>query len=235
MKKQHEEEHENSERWLLTYSDLITLLMIFFIIMYSMGKTDAKKFGAMAQSFQISMGGGKTLVGSDTKNNVSEIPVVEQERDLQEIKEKVDAELKKEGLTESVETKINERGLLIRLKDTILFDSGKADIKSVDQIIKIGLALSKTNDYIRIEGNTDNIPISNSEFKSNWTLSVIRATNVAELFIAKCNIKPDKIAAVGYGEFRPLIANDTDANRSKNRRVDIIIVNEKFNKLEANK
>ena len=140
-------------------------------------------------------------------------------------------------MKDSVNTQIDERGLVVSLNDTLFFDSGRAEIKPESQkkIIEIGKILNQLGNYMRVEGHTDNVPISNGEFSSNWKLSCARAANVTEFFISNCGIQPQKLSAVGYGEYRPIADNSTEEGRAKNRRVDIIIVNSKFNKIENNK
>jgi chemotaxis protein MotB len=241
MKRDNEEAHENSERWLLSYADFITLLMIFFIIMYTMSKVDAAKYQAVAKSLNVAMGGGgKSIIGTSDNPAISEksshIGLTEEEM-LSQTKGDLDKYLEENGLSSSVESEITERGLVVRLKNSILFDSGKAEIKddAMKDIIKIGEILSKSDNYIRVEGHTDNIPIHNQQYKSNWDLSAARATNVVELLIEKAGIKPQTISAVGYGEYRPIADNQTENGRSKNRRVEIVIVNSKFNEVENNK
>ncbi|MDP4144247.1 MAG: OmpA family protein [Bacillota bacterium] len=242
---------ENNERWLLTYSDLITLLMIFFIIMYASSTVDAGKYKKISESFKVAFGGGKTLIADndaiDIKDKASTVDttvvskdpqkVSQQEQNkLQEIKKKVDELVQQDNMTGSVSTNIEERGLVISLQDTEIFDTGKADIRSDSQqrLIQIGKIVNQVDNYIRVEGHTDNQPISNYEFKSNWELSSARATNVVQLLISQCGITPQKLAAVGYGEYRPVADNNSDAGRARNRRVDIVIISSKFNSTENN-
>lgn len=238
MKRAQEEEHENSERWLLTYSDLITLLMIFFIVMYAMSNVDVKKYTALAQSMSIAMGGGKSIIGSSDNASIKETtPVTTEEDKLSNLKKDVDKYLSDAGLSGNVSTQMDERGLVIRMENSILFDSGKADIKPEARsiLIKIGQTLNKMENYIRVEGHTDNIPIRSSSFKSNWDLSAMRATNVVELFVNESKISPARLSEVGYGEYRPVADNSNEAGRAKNRRVDIVIINSKFNQVEKTK
>ena len=245
MKKRNDEKKPDSGRWMLTYSDLITLLMIFFIVMYASSNVSLNKYGKLAQSLGAALGGtsngigsGTNVIGNGTGNFVGDITksvtLTSEQKKLNTVKSQVDDYLKKNGLSASVDTNIDDRGLDIRLNDSILFDSGKADIKSnsEDEIVKIGKILSKMNNYIRVEGHTDNIPISGGQFKSNWQLSSVRAANVAELLVEQSGVPADKISAVGYGENRPIASNATDAGRAKNRRVEIIIINSKFNETE---
>jgi chemotaxis protein MotB len=249
-RKKHDEPHENHERWLLSYADFITLLMIFFIIMYAMSNLDKEKYQQVASGLQKAMGGGggANIVGKDGGVSLDDawaptntnIVSVDEEQKLEQVKEAVDKYLSENGLSDSVETTVEERGLVLSFKDSLFFDSGKADIKSeqLGKLIQIGKLLNQpiiNGSYIRVEGHTDNIPISTYLYKSNWDLSVIRASNVAQVLISQSGIRPERISAAGYGEFRPKSDNTTDTGRAKNRRVDILIMNSKFNEVENNK
>jgi chemotaxis protein MotB len=248
-RKKHDEPHENHERWLLSYADFITLLMIFFIIMYAMSNIDKEKYQQVASGLQKAMGGGggANIIGTDGGVSIDEtIPVntnivdATEEEKLEHVKEVVDEYLEDRGLSGSVATTVEERGLVLSFKDSLFFDSGKADIKSeqAKKLVEIGKLLNQPiikGSFIRVEGHTDNIPMSNYLYKSNWDLSVIRASNVAQLLINQSGIKPERVSAAGYGEFRPKADNNTEAGRASNRRVDILIMNTKFNEVENNK
>lgn len=242
-RKKKQESHDNHERWLLTYSDLITLLMIFFVIMYAMSSVDVVKYRQVADSLKVTMGGGKSIVGSsETANILDDVKAVNDaanaEKDkLKEVKKSVDTYLDKNGLKSSVTTSVEERGLVISLNDTLLFDTGKADVKpeAKKKLVEIGKILTKLNNYVRVEGHTDIVPISNYEFKSNWQLSAIRATNVTEILISDSGMAPQYLTAMGYGQYRPIADNDSEAGKAKNRRVDIIVLDSKFNQVENNK
>lgn len=245
MKKKHHEEEGNNERWLITYSDLITLLLVFFIILYAFSKIDNDKYKNLASGFNTVFGSGTgILVGDGTGEMVGdgiggtggEGGEQTEEGMLSDIKDEVDSYLTSNGLEESVSTDIDDRGLIIRMSNSILFDSGTANIKADNSssLSTIGTLLNSMPNYIRIEGHTDTLPISNTKFKSNWELSVLRATNVAEILIADAGIKPERISVLGYGEFRPIADNSTAEGRAKNRRVDIVIMNTKFDKIEEN-
>lgn len=247
--KKREEKEANHERWLLTYSDLITLLMIFFVIMYASSNVSASKYKAVSDSFKIALGGGKTLIGeeegADINNSNSagkssasnDNKELSEENKLMNLKENVDKYLQSAGIGTSISTFIEERGLIISLKDSIIFDSGKAEIKSdyKKKLVGLGSILNKMDNYIRVEGHTDNVPINNNKFNSNWQLSVIRATNVTELLIEEAHIAPKRLSSVGYGEFRPVADNSTEEGRAQNRRVDIVLINSKYNEIENNK
>lgn len=244
MKKKRHEQEGNNERWLITYSDLITLLLVFFIILYAFSKVDNKKYENLASGFNSVFGSGTgilnggnsiNIVGGTASQNSSGEEKSEEEM-LSDLKKQVDGYLTSNSLNESVSTDIDDRGLVISMSNSILFDSGTATIKSDNNLnLKtMGKLLNSMPNYIRIEGHTDNLPINNTKFKSNWELSVIRATNVGEILIDETGINPERISVLGYGEFRPIADNSTDEGRAKNRRVDIIIMDTKFDKIEEN-
>lgn len=245
MKKRKPEGHVNHERWLLSYSDFMTLLMILFVVLFAMSSVDQTKFKQLSQSMSVAMGGGKTIIGNESAVSITdkskqvntEIQVESEESKLEKLKAQVDKYLDQNGMKGSVSTQIDERGLVVSVNDTLFFDSGRAEVKTEPQkkLIEIGKIVNQLGNYIRVEGHTDNVPISSGQFPSNWQLSSARAANVTELLIANSSIPPQKLSAVGYGEYRPILDNSTEEGRAKNRRVDIIIVNSKFNKIENNK
>ncbi|KMT23363.1 flagellar motor protein MotB [Clostridium cylindrosporum] len=237
-RKRHKEEgHPNHERWLVSYADFITVLMIFFIVMFSMSQVNATKYKQLAASLNDALGGGKSIIGSDkpplTNENVAPIPEVKQ---MEEAKKEVEEYLKNEGLTGKVKVSIDDRGLVISLQDTLIFDSGSAIVKPTHRqtLAKIGIALKKMPNFIRVEGHTDNIPIKNSQFSSNWQLSAVRAANIVEVIINDSKISPNIISALGYGENRPVAPNSSSTERAKNRRVDIVLLKSKYNETEKN-
>ncbi|WHE06657.1 flagellar motor protein MotB [Thermoanaerobacterium thermosaccharolyticum] len=232
-----EEKKENSERWLLTYSDMITLLMIFFIVLYTISTVNSQKFQQIAASLGKTFDGTNYVVGQYSGNSIlNSIKTTNNTNTDNAIESQLDKLIKQNNLQNMVTYKIDERGFVISLNDTLLFDTGSADVKPDQKatLIKIGNILKAMPNYIRVEGHTDNVPINNSQFHSNWELSVIRATNVVEILVNDVKIDPAKISAVGYGEYRPIVPNDSDKNRQLNRRVDIVIMNSDYNKWEPN-
>jgi chemotaxis protein MotB len=232
----------NNDRWLLTYSDLITLLMIFFVVMYSISNINTGKYKQLAESLKTGSGAGQTIIGKDSntpinqQTSVIDLNNAAEQQKMEAVKKQLDEYLAKNGLKATVTTNIDDRGLVVSIEDTDFFDTGKANIKSASlkKLVSIGRILNQVVNYMRVEGHTDNIPIKNAEFTSNWQLSAIRATNVTELLISAVGIPPAKISAVGYGEYRPIASNSNAVGRAKNRRVDIIIIDSKFNNLENN-
>lgn len=238
--KKHEEEPENHERWLLSYADFITLLMIFFIIMYSMSEMDKSKYNELASAFSMEMGGGGTgiLEGGSGDGETTEATKEQTEEERQEeVKETIDAYIDTSELNDSVTTSIEERGLVLSFNDALFFDSGNAEIKADQQnkFVDIGKLLNQPalkESFIRVEGHTDSVPVSNPHYKSNWDLSALRASNVAQIIINDSGISPNRVSVIGYGEYRPKADNKTNEGRLENRRVDILILNSEFNTAE---
>jgi len=236
--KKPEEPKAGLPEWLATYGDLVTLLMCFFVLLFAFSSIDAQKFEAVMQSFQGSTGilpGGKTLAdGPLVFNGMPEAQTTEspeESQKLEALKEQVEQYLQQNNLQENIQVELDARGLLLRFKDNILFDSGKAELKTEALTILdyLGGLLSKpefAERYIRVEGHTDNVPISTSRFPSNWELSASRAASVIRHYIEKNGIRPDRFTASGYGEYYPVADNATAEGRALNRRVDIVILRE---------
>lgn len=231
---------DNNERYLLTYADLMNLLLILFIILFAMSQVDTVKFQQLSQSLSSAFGTGNppsVVQGSDSGNSLVNFPAIMpspvipsqlEEQQIQELGKEVSELVKSEGLEGNVDVKLQERGVVISINERLIFKSGSAEIEkeSQDKVVKIGKdILSRIPDnYMRIEGHTDNVPIKSPKFPSNWELSAARATNVLRILVDQAGINPSLISAVGYGEFTPLVPNTSDANREKNRRVDIVIL-----------
>jgi chemotaxis protein MotB len=233
-KKQHEE--ENLERWLLTYADLITLLLAFFIVMYSMSKVDAKKFGAMAQALNSVLRGGSSVFKGEAviKPNDDTGAGPLKVGDLKMIETKIKQIAEEQNISAEISSKIDERGLVVHILETAFFDLGKADLKSnakriLDLFAKEFIHIPN---HIRIEGHTDITPIHTERFPSNWELSTARATEVVRYLVEKREFPPTRISALGYGEYRPLVANDTEKHKAQNRRVDVVVLALKDSKFE---
>jgi chemotaxis protein MotB len=244
--------HENSERWLLTYSDLITLLMALFVILYASSNVDVTKYKQISASFSEALNivstnsGGQEIIDTGMQTGTGEdsagttvstqtATVLTEEEKLAIVKQKVDALINSSDLKGNATTEIAERGLTIRFVDNIIFDSGKADIKPdfEKRLISLSSILNGVENYIRVEGHTDNVAINRGLFTSNWQLSTVRAANVVQFLVEGGSVNPSKLSAVGYGEYRPIKSNDTEDGRAQNRRVDIVILNSKYNDSET--
>ncbi len=250
--KKHEKE-PNHERWLVSYADFITLLFAVFVTLYAMSQTDKRKVEALVASMKESFGSMKTGASAEKVNivegtDIRIIPAIKPEiltpgkggsdegvhrkrthaetKDFQEIKTSIEATLKKTGSQDKVSVEITERGLVVTLKEAGFFDSGSSDVKknSYNLLANVAEALMNYSNPIRVEGNTDNVPISSRFFRSNWELSTARSANIIHYLIDYYGFSPEKISAVGYGEYRPIASNDDETGRMKNRRVDIVLL-----------
>ncbi len=213
-------------RWLLTYADMITLLLALFIILFSISTINKVKLQRLVRD----LGGG--FNSQDAINNPPNgMTTSATKDDLQAMQAQLQSYIQSQSLQKSVQTKITRDGkkrelVITLLSDKQLFDSGKADIKPFTKKIldEVYRQLKGRANEVRVEGNTDNVPISNENFPSNWELSSARATGVARYFVEDDGLAPRRISALGYGEYRPRVANDTDAHRAQNRRVDVVIL-----------
>ncbi|WP_236894945.1 OmpA family protein [Clostridium beijerinckii] len=250
MKKNTKKEKDNTERWMLSYLDFITLMMIFFLMLYAISNVDTKKSQTLANSLKIGFnsGNGENVIAISDNTNSSPTVVeqqdaqdssesIKEEEKLSDVKKKVDDLVNNSELKGSVTTSIQERGLTISFNDSVFFNSGQATIKPdwQNKLISISKILNDIDNYIHVEGHTDNIAINNDYFHSNWQLSAVRAANVVEFLISKGNVNPERLSSVGYGEYRPVKNNNTEEARAANRRVDIVILNTKFNNSETPK
>ena len=236
------EESHTDESWLIPYADMLTLLLALFIILYASSNIDQVKYNAMAAAFnqEISESGGllnapifKTPVDETTPEDPEHMATEEEK--LAEMEITLTEMLEREGLEGSVSVSIDARGLVISMSDAVLFDPGQALImdKYRNVLIMIGQTINRLPNYIRIEGHTDNVPQFSEIYPSNWELSTGRATSVLRLFEDHSDIVPQKLSAIGYGEWRPVADNDTIESRNKNRRVDIIVLHSRYNVLEG--
>ncbi len=214
-----------------TYGDLITQILIFFVLLFSLSSIDKHKFDIAMLSLQGSLGiieGGMTLKEEDfieAGDIESFLASAEEQRELELLEKRVQKIIDEDNLG-GIQVDLDERGLLIRFVEGVLFDSGKANIKDNAKTIldKLAPLLIESHRHLRIEGHTDNLPISTKEFPSNWELSTSRAVNVIKYMIEGHNLSPYIMSAAGYSEYRPIAPNDSAKNRALNRRVDIIIL-----------
>ena len=241
-----EHEHDDSERWLLTYADMITLLLALFIVMFAMSSVNATKFQSLQRSLQDAFSGkilggkaieetGGSVQAETTKPEVAQTTLQPmgasspesqaEQTDFRKLKARIDRLVAENGLTKKVETAIETRGLAVRvLTDGLLFDSGTADVKpaATPLLRKIGAILATGTDHdVRVEGHTDNVPIS-GRFPSNWELASARAAGVVRVLLAT-PLRTSPFEAVGRASLDPIAANATEAGRARNRRVEIIL------------
>lgn len=243
------EEHENLERWLVSYADFITLLFAFFVVMYSISQVNEGKYKVLSNSLvsafttspsasssrvDASQGKGKMQTAPATAAQVIELKQIMEMRRRQQQAEKLKMVAKamltalepliKEGLVSVTQS---ERGVAIEINASVLFTSGQASVEpgAVKTLQAVGQELARIPNMIQVEGFTDNTPISTPVFPSNWELSTARASSVVRL-LAESGAAPERFIAVGYGEFRPSDSNSTPEGRSRNRHVTITILAE---------
>jgi chemotaxis protein MotB len=263
-KKRHEE-HENHERWLVSYADFITLLFAFFVVMYSVSSINEGKYRVLsstltdaflveAQSMNPVQVGEqvRTLTpvageyaspeqgASDPSLIPDPIPEITKSKtpniapDLQSmeaIQEKLTGVL--DGFIEQnlVNVTQTDKGIQVEMKSKMLFESGSARLSRDALKVLRGVAdvLSSLPNQIHVEGHTDNVPIRTVSFPSNWELSAARAASVVHLF-TRMGVDSYRMAAIGYGEHRPIAGNDTEEGRQKNRRVSLIVMTDEHGK-----
>jgi len=222
------------ERWLLTYADMITLLMALFIMLYAMSTIDREKYAAVASMFQKVFGGGNLVVpvqgvGDGVNAPPFSEPIVVDPKQVQEVLEQIGQGLYADFARDGRFTVyLGNRGLTISLAGNSFFDSGKADLKPemLPLLDEVARRIKDLSNDVSVEGFTDSDPISTAEFPSNWYLSAARANRVRDYLESK-GVPAERLIVVGYGEKRPLYSNDTAEGKAKNRRVDVVILLDK--------
>lgn len=255
-KKKHAEEHENLERWLVSYADFITLLFATFVVLYALSQIDLAKFKELKISIQKAFSSQSVLQGSESvmdkaSNSIvsdggsPETSMVEtffdnikakmEENSFNNAKKSID-ELNNNAENDGIETKVDERGLIITLVDSLFFTSGSAELKKTaySSLLKIGSLLEKKfpDHSIRIEGHTDNLSIKSAIYPSNWELSSARASSVVRFMTGNLKFLKTRFSAVGYADTVPVASNLTEEGRNKNRRVEIVVLRNNLNKSE---
>lgn len=246
------------ESWLLPYSDLLTLLVALFIVLFASSDINVQKYFQLATVFrdELSAGSGKGILdyesepippsmeegrddsdyteeedeedGEDGESEEEDIEEGEQELlKLQGVQKEINAYIDESGLTEEFGTELTGEGLLVTMRNDILFDSGSAAVKA--EGIKVAEDVSQILNtdpphQIVISGHADDVPIHNADFNSNWDLSVNRALNFMKIIIENEDLDPTLFSVKGHGEYDPAYSNDTPENRAKNRRVEVLIL-----------
>ncbi len=232
-KKGEHNQHDNRDRWLLTYADMITLLMAFFIMMYSMSVLNVAKFRQAAISIRSGFGGmvkgqGRSILGTSGIFSVRPSPI---EGDtagvpgqiLEHLVERIGED---PAARNAVQFGEDERGLVITLlSDHLLFDPGRAELRpsAYPTLDKIAETLDKTLNEISIEGHTCDLPPRGSRYPTNWELSFARANKVRGYLVELKGLEADRFSVAAYGSTKPVRANTSEANRRMNRRVEIVL------------
>lgn len=223
-KKRQEMEYGNS--WLITYSDMITIILCFFIVFFTFTAEEASLLEKIKDSLTTEVEGlnQENEKLKEEKESLAAL-LFGSENDLDSAENFMEF-LEKNGLMESVYIIEEERGLVIRFKDGVLFGSGKAAISEggYEVLREIGEKVQGVKNLVVIEGFTDDIPIKTNDFPSNWELSVARAIGVAKFMIDDIGIEEERISVSGFGEQKPIDTNETEEGRANNRRIEITIL-----------
>ena len=232
MRKKKHPEHVNHERWLISYADFITLLFAFFVVMFAVSQVDTRKVGRFTESFSQAVGIAITPNGAGllpAEGQAAEKGVRERGAEKKDELKRLEKALLQDASAklELAGLKVIRRGneLVLRLDATVLFESGNDKLKDPAAPVLKAIA-DEVRDRpvtIRVEGHTDDRPIATLRFRSNWDLSTARATSVVEMLADDANIAPERLAAVGYAQFQPVVPNTTAEGRSQNRRVDFVL------------
>jgi chemotaxis protein MotB len=241
-------QHPNHERWIVSYADFVTLLFAFFVVMFATANADKGKANVVATAVRAALDQEKSSSvaqamadseASDRKaeqssSAMSKLAAEQAEKaaramlELMPSMELLEKELKPEIQKGTVELHMEGRGLAISFKQAAFFDSGSDSVKSsaLPIIAKVGAALRKIPNLVRLEGHTDNTPIHTARFVSNWDLSAARAIAVLVVFTDQFDIQRERMSIGGYADVAPVTSNDDEKGKARNRRVDVVILNE---------
>ena len=228
-------EDEDEATWIVTYADLMTLLLVFFILMYAISSVNLIKFKDVLTSIQVSLGERDPGIGLmeivkptqfDQKVSLSDLSGLQSREN--EMLGAIDDLIQEKQLGKHIIAKISEGKIYIQIRGKVLFASGAAQLNDdakpiLDKIVGIIQDYEEFN--VNIKGHTDNTPISTAQFASNWELSAIRATTVLK-YLIDGEVNPMRLTATGYGDLLPLVANDSVENRAINRRVEFVLERE---------
>ena len=225
MRRQPPQTRGGHDRWLISYADLVTLLLAVFTTLYAASTIDAQKLAPLSSSIREAFDTPPAPKADDVPPTVPPVTVVaaQPQQDLQAQLAQALAQALK---LDRIRMHRDARGLVLSLPEEAAFGVGSSDVstEALEMIDRIAAAVAPTPNAIRIEGHTDDVPIRTSEYTSNWELSTARASAVVEYLVTSSNVAPERLSAAGYGEFHPRVPNDSAENRASNRRIDIVIL-----------
>jgi chemotaxis protein MotB len=250
MRRRNKNAHENHERWLVSYADFITLLFAFFVVMFASSQADKGKAQQMEESVKKALEGDRMAaaiaailggtIGDKGKGNAlqhgpggaekaseeksAEKRVAELVPSLKVLTE----ELKKEIESGKIQINMEPRGLVVSFNQAALFPSGEDIIspEAYEDLEKIARAIHKLPNPVRLEGHTDSVPIRTPRFRSNWELSAARSIALVELLSSRFGVERERMSIAGYADIAPVASNETEEGRARNRRANIVILNE---------
>lgn len=254
-KKQKHEEHVNLERYLVSYADFMTLLFATFVVLYALSQVDISEYTKLEESLKQAFASPSLLQGSEgvmsdgstifeggstdsTVPPILEYVSAKYEQDSFDQIQKDINEMEKAGELDGVNASIDERGLVIKFSDnSVFFNPGSADLtsKAIAKLSKTGVLLSKkfATHMIRVEGHTDSEPVTSRIYPSNWELSTARASTIVKFLIKNYKFRADRFSAIGYADTRPIAENKNSQGRAKNRRVEIVVLRNKYMTTES--
>lgn len=241
--KKKRDNHGTDESWLLPYSDMLTLLLALFIVLFAMSEVDVKKFKELAQIFETEFaeGGGifdesssvvpddvpmKEEDDKDEDEDTDDAKALEEYQQLKKMQEEMEGYIEENSLADTLGTALTAEGLLVTVRTDITFDSGSSTVKSEGEDIAEEIAAMLDTDpphEIVVNGHADDRPVNNDEYPSNWELSSMRAIQFMYLLMEDSSIGPKWFSARGYGEYQPIVENTSEHNRAINRRVEVLI------------
>lgn len=221
----------SKDRWVIPYADFVTLLFAFFTALYAVTSSDPGQLPTVAAAMREAVSGGNGVLSGDKPLEPVDGPTsgwLAPDAPSQNIREALERELKDDLLARRLELIEDRRGLVIAIPEAFSFGNGSADLspQAEELMTRVGTVLKGAPNSVRVEGHTDNTPIRTTRFASNWELSTARATRVVEFFVSSAGIPADRLSAAGYSEFHPRGDNATAEGRTRNRRVDVVILNE---------
>jgi chemotaxis protein MotB len=215
-------------RWLLTYADMITLLLALFIILFAISTISRVKLQRLATAISGGFNSTDSINNPPSGRTTGPGAGRTEEADMVAVKARLDRYVQTHRLQSKVQTRLDKSGLVITLlSDRAYYASGSADLRpETKQLLdEIAGQIRAVRNDLRVEGSTDDVPIATSQYPTNWELSAARATGVTRYLVEHAAISPTRLSFAGYGEFRPKFPNDTEAHRHLNRRVDVVILN----------
>jgi chemotaxis protein MotB len=213
-------------RWLLTYADMITLLLALFIILFSISTISKVKYQALVHDMSGGFNNQYAINNPPNGGQIGEGQGQQGEKTLQQLQQQIQSYIQQHNLQTQVQTRIERRGLVVTLLTNALYDEGSAQLRPKTEALldQVGGLLKVGTNDIRVEGYTDNTPIATSQYPTNWELSTARAVGVTRWLVEHVKIAPDRVSASGFGEYRPKYPNDTPEHKALNRRVEMVIL-----------
>lgn len=235
--------------WMVTYSDMVTLILVFFILLFSMSQIDAEKLKTVTESYQqrvildyypsaVELDQASNLEDDEDENEFEGMTEIEETEELtpHDLEEQVDElerllqqieeYIRNEGLSDVISATRTEQGVVLVLQENVLFESGEAELigDALPLLQKVATLLENIPNQVKVEGHTDPRPIRTNRFPSNWELSGARASSVVRYFAEEEDLEAERFQISGFADTRPIVPNDSSENMKKNRRVEIIIL-----------